>query len=127
MAELLAEGFAITMADYQEALRHQVAFQNAMARVLSGVDALVMPSTVTAAPPLSEQTTGDPSFNAPWSYAGVPTVSVPAALTPAGLPISLQLVGEAWSEARLLAIGQWCEEKLYFGARPPMLEEAGSR
>ena len=50
MAELLAEGFATSMADYQEALRHRVAFRHALARMLADVDALVIPSTVTAAP-----------------------------------------------------------------------------
>ncbi len=104
----------MTMAEYQEALRHQVAFRCAMARALADVDALVTPSTVTAAP-AGLQSTGDPRFNSPWSHAGVPTVSIPCALTAAGLPISLQLVGSAWSEARLLAAATWCEEKVDFG------------
>ena len=119
---LLAEGFAVSMADYQEALRHQLGFGNAMARTLGEVDALAIPSTVTAAPG-SLESTGDPRFNSPWSYAGTPTVSIPCALTAAGMPISLQLVGRAWSEARLLAVAAWCEEKLGFNMTPPMLND----
>jgi len=88
---------------------------------LSDVDALVIPSTPTAAP-ASLETTGEPTFNAPWSYAGVPTVSIPCALTAAGMPISLQLVGAHWSEANLLSVAAWCESVLEFSARPAMLD-----
>jgi Asp-tRNA(Asn)/Glu-tRNA(Gln) amidotransferase A subunit family amidase len=121
IAGLLAEGFAVSLADYQEALRHQESFRNAMARTLAEVDALVTPATHTAAPE-GLQSTGDPRFNSPWSHAGVPTVSIPCALTAAGLPISLQLVGPAWSEARLLAVATWCEGQLGFRVVPPMLD-----
>ena len=51
----------------------------------------------------------------------MPTVSIPCALTKAGLPLSLQLIGPAWSEPRLLAVAVWCEETLRFAAVPPML------
>jgi Asp-tRNA(Asn)/Glu-tRNA(Gln) amidotransferase A subunit family amidase len=116
---LLAEGLTLSMADYQEALRHQAAFRNAMARTLAGVDAVIVPSTVDAAP--DKQTTGDPRFNAPWSHAHIPTVSIPCALTGAGLPLSLQLLGKAWSELPLLQTAIWCEQRLQFRARPPLL------
>ncbi|MBI3836762.1 MAG: hypothetical protein HY288_02355, partial [Planctomycetia bacterium] len=121
MAALLDEGFAISMSEYQAALRHRVQFQNALARTLSGVDALVTPSTPTAAP-ASLESTGDPRFNSPWSYSGVPTVSIPCALTSAGLPLSLQFVGPAWSEAKLLAIATWAEQRLEFRCSPAMLK-----
>lgn len=119
MAALLAEGFALSIADYQAALRHQHKFGQAVARILPGFDALVTPATPTAAP-AALSSTGDPRFNSPWSFAGVPTVSIPIALVQAGLPISLQLIGPAWSEAKLLATAIWCERKLEFSARPPM-------
>jgi aspartyl-tRNA(Asn)/glutamyl-tRNA(Gln) amidotransferase subunit A len=117
MAELLAEGFAISTADYQAALRHQVGFRHAMSRLLGNIDALVTPATPGSAP-ASLASTGDPRFNAPWSYAGTPTVSVPFALTNAGLPIALQLVGPHWSEAKLLDVAAWCEQQWGFDARP---------
>ncbi len=120
MAGLLAEGFAVSMGEYQEALRHQVLFGHALARSLAGIHALVTPSTPSAAP-ASLASTGDPRFNSPWSFAGVPTVSIPIALTSAGMPISLQLIGPAWSEAGLLAAAIWCERVLEFRAVPPMM------
>lgn len=122
MAELLAEGFAVSMADYQEALRHKVGFSNAVNQLLAEVDALVVPSTPTAAP-AGLDTTGDPRFNAPWSHAGTPTVSVPCGLTAAGMPLGLQLVGPARSDARLLATAVWCEQVLEFSAVPKLLAD----
>jgi aspartyl-tRNA(Asn)/glutamyl-tRNA(Gln) amidotransferase subunit A len=116
ISELLAEGFAITLAEYQEALRHQTAFRNAMERTLAGVDAVAIPSTVGPAPDAT--TTGDPRFNSVWSHAGVPTVSIPCGLTKAGMPLSLQLLGRAWSEMELLRTAVWCEERLEFNPTP---------
>lgn len=122
MAALLAEGLAVSIANYQAALRHQHEFRQAVARTLSAVDALITPATPTAAP-AGLNSTGDPRFNSPWSFAGLPTVSIPIALVQAGLPISLQLIGPAWSEARLLATAIWCERKLEFYLRPQMPAE----
>ena len=118
VAALLDEGFAITSAEYQEALRHQLAFRNAMERTLSEVDAAVIPSTVSPAP-ADLTTTGDPRFNSPWSHAGIPTASIPCSLSRSGLPVSLQLLGRAWTEGPLIQTAVWCEGKLGFAAVPP--------
>jgi Asp-tRNA(Asn)/Glu-tRNA(Gln) amidotransferase A subunit family amidase len=67
--------------------------------------------------------TGDPRFNSPWSHAGVPTASVPCALSKGGLPVSLQLVARAWSESNLIETAVWCERRIDFRARPPLLAQ----
>ncbi|KAA0098965.1 amidase [Mycolicibacterium sp. P1-18] len=54
---------------------------------------------------------------------GVPAMSVPAGFTPQGLPVGLQLVTRARSEARLLAVAAAFEEATGYGSRtPPLLE-----
>ena len=51
MAALIDEGFAISMADYQEALAASAwRFATRVARTLAGVDALVTPATPAPAP-----------------------------------------------------------------------------
>lgn len=120
MAAFIEEGLAVTMEACHEALRHQTAFRDAVDRSLADVDALAIPSTASPAP-ADLTSTGDPRFNSPWSHAGVPTVSIPCALTKAGLPVSLQLIGPAWSEPRLLAVAVWCEEVLGYREFPPLL------
>ncbi len=72
IAALMDEGLAATVVEYAEALAHQKRFARDLELKLAGYDALVTPATTTTAPGL--ETTGDPRFNAPFSYAGLPTV-----------------------------------------------------
>ena len=71
-----------------------------------------MPATATTAP--GRWTTGDPKFNSPWSYSGLPVVSLPCGLAADGLPVAVQLVGRPFAEASLLSAAAWCEECLKF-------------
>jgi len=126
IAALLDEGLATSGVDYADALAHKRAFYRQVAPLLKGVDALIMPATETTAPATLE-TTGSPLFQAPWSYAGVPVVSIPCGLASDGMPVALQLVGEGFRETPLLQrgpcllrIAQWCEQRLGFSARPPL-------
>ena len=51
---------------------------------------------------------------------GLPATIVPAGLTPAGLPVGIQLIGPLWADFRLLGIARRLEE-MGFGFRaPPM-------
>jgi aspartyl-tRNA(Asn)/glutamyl-tRNA(Gln) amidotransferase subunit A len=69
--------------------------------------AVIVPATTGPAPP--RETTGDPAFNSPWSYLGVPTISVPLTLSADGLPLAIQLVGLNFFEAGLFRAALWCE------------------
>jgi aspartyl-tRNA(Asn)/glutamyl-tRNA(Gln) amidotransferase subunit A len=125
MTQFIEEGLAVTEEQYVQAMRHQVTFRyEAVDRWLGDIDAAVMPSTPGPAP-ADLTTTGDPRFNSPWSYAGAPTVSIPCALTKAGLPVSVQFIGRAWTDWRLGSVAVWCERRIGFRARPPSLAEAG--
>lgn len=122
ITELLDEGLGISAVDYAEALAHQRRFRRRVDALLgqySNVDALVMPSTDTTAP-ATLTTTGTPRFQAPWSCAGVPAVSIPCGLAGDGMPVGLQLVGRRSQEAALLAVARWCEPALDFAERPPL-------
>ena len=50
--------------------------------------------------------TGNPAFNSPWSYTGMPTISIPAGWSSEGLPLAIQLVGAPDEEAKLVAAAQ---------------------
>jgi amidase len=58
-------------------------------------------------------------FNSPWSFAGVPTISVPAGWSPDGLPYAVQLTGITDGERELFSASYWTESVLAFERRLP--------
>ena len=77
----------------------------------AGFDALVAPTSATVAFPFGARME-DPvamyvsdACTLPVNIAGLPGVSVPCGLSE-GLPVGLQLIGPAWSEARLLRLAR---------------------
>jgi aspartyl-tRNA(Asn)/glutamyl-tRNA(Gln) amidotransferase subunit A len=90
---LVEEGLGMPLGDYNMARAHQRAACGATDRFFASHPILVTPATIGPAPDRS--TTGDGWFNAPWSYTGRPTVSLPVARTDDGLPLAVQLVAEA--------------------------------
>jgi aspartyl-tRNA(Asn)/glutamyl-tRNA(Gln) amidotransferase subunit A len=109
---LLEEGLKCPAPEYRRCKEHQQRLTEEMADRLSDVEALLIPATAGPAPDAA--TTGDPVFNSPWSYTGLPAVSFPTARTAEGLPLAVQLIGPEWGEAGLLAAAHWCEQALGF-------------
>jgi aspartyl-tRNA(Asn)/glutamyl-tRNA(Gln) amidotransferase subunit A len=106
ISQLIRDGLATSAADLSAARAHQTRFAADVESLISDVDALVMPATVTTAPDC--ETTGDPKFNSPWSYAGVPAVTFCCDLAEDGMPVGLQLVARRNGDESLLAIAAWC-------------------
>jgi aspartyl-tRNA(Asn)/glutamyl-tRNA(Gln) amidotransferase subunit A len=106
---------------YLHAQRLRRRIRTAMARSLTHVDALLLPTATDVAP--TRETTGDTSLQAPFSLVGFPSLSLPSGLLqPEGLPLAIQLVAPAWQEAKLLGIGHWCESQLARLPAPPSFE-----
>ena len=57
-------------------------------------------------------------FAVPASLAGLPAMSVPAGLDGQGLPLGLQVVGQALDEQSVLNAGLALEQRAGFTARP---------
>jgi aspartyl-tRNA(Asn)/glutamyl-tRNA(Gln) amidotransferase subunit A len=81
------------------------------------VDAFVLPTASNVAP--GPETTGDPSFQSPWSLLGWPSISLPSGVGAEGLPFAVQLVARRLDEVTLLRAARRVEEVLGFGAPPP--------
>ena len=77
----------------------------------------MVPATTTEAP--SNETTGDPAFNSPWSFTGLPALSMPCQLSQSGLPLAIQLVAQTNSELKLFQLGKWCEKEINYSYRYP--------
>lgn len=113
---LIDEGLSTLAIDYALALRHQDRFRRDMQAIIRQDVIAVTPATPTAAP-RGLESTGDPSFNSPWSHAGLPTVTIPCGLTADRLPCGLQFIGSPGQEQRLLSVAAWCEQALAFRGR----------
>jgi aspartyl-tRNA(Asn)/glutamyl-tRNA(Gln) amidotransferase subunit A len=108
---LLEEGLACPAPEYVVCQEFQSQLRGDIyRRFREDVVALLCPATTCAAPPAD--TTGDPAFNSPWSFTGLPVISFPVGKSPEGLPLCIQLVGDDWGEAQLLRAAAWCEEKV---------------
>lgn len=114
---LLEEGLACPAPEYARCKDHQLQLSREILACLQDVDALLAPAITGPAP--EANTTGNPAFQAPWSYLGVPTICMPAGWTDDGLPLSVQVVGSPWREAELLSVAAWCERMIDFTHREP--------
>ncbi|HTO14090.1 MAG TPA: amidase [Candidatus Binatia bacterium] len=117
MREMLQIGLTRPATEYVTANRARLAFREAMIPLLEAHDALLSP-TAPGPAPAGLGWTGDASLCAPWSSAGVPSISLPTGLNPSGLPMALQLVQAPGGLARLLGVAAWCEGVLGFSERP---------
>jgi aspartyl-tRNA(Asn)/glutamyl-tRNA(Gln) amidotransferase subunit A len=104
---LIEDGLRVPVERYNRARQNKTSLLREVVAAMEDVDVLICPATVGPAP--TPETTGDPSFNAPWSYTGQPTVSFPIGLSPDGLPLSFQLVGRLNDETALFTVAAWCE------------------
>ncbi len=91
--KLLEEGLACSATEYADTKVHQRLLQEQVQSLLSDGTVLLTPATTGPAPDAA--TTGNPAFNSPWSYTGLPTVSLPTGQFVDGLPLAVQLVGAA--------------------------------
>jgi aspartyl-tRNA(Asn)/glutamyl-tRNA(Gln) amidotransferase subunit A len=83
----------------------------------AGIDAILTPTTPSAAFGIGEKGSGDPVemylndiFTVTVNMAGLPGLSVPAGLDAQGLPLGLQLIGRPFDEETLFAAGQVIED-----------------
>ncbi len=60
-------------------------------------------------------------YTIPVSLAGIPAISVPTKKAVNGLPLGLQIIGNKWSEAKLLNIAKIIENKAGFENRPSVI------
>ena len=127
---------AISAEKYQDAMGVQrPALQRAYAQYFENnkLSAMVVPTTPMTARPIGQDATVElngkqvPTFATfirntdPPSVAGLPCLSVPAALTPSGLPVGIEFVGPALADARVLAIGE-----AYESLRPALAAPTGT-
>jgi aspartyl-tRNA(Asn)/glutamyl-tRNA(Gln) amidotransferase subunit A len=105
---------------YLKAQKVRKLIKNDFDEVYKKVDAILTPSTPSAAFRIGEKTNDPVSmylndiFTVPVNLAGLPAISIPAGVDAKGYPLGLQIIGKAFDEQNILNIAYAMEEKIQF-------------
>lgn len=109
---------------YLATKHRQVEAKREMAAAMEGIDALLTPSTMTAAIPLDEvdQDVMPSRFTRFGNFLDMCALSLPNGFTAGGLPLSLQICCRGYDEAMALRVGYAFQQATdYHLAVPPMV------
>ncbi len=129
-ARLLA-GLFLPPTAHVTGLRAQRWYRQRLASVFEQVDLLAAPTMPVPAPPIGEEDVELRGrrlpyrralipFNSPWSFAGLPVVSVPCGFAQ-GLPVGMALVGRRLGDATVLAAAHAYQQATDWHERRPPL------
>ncbi|MDC0516534.1 Asp-tRNA(Asn)/Glu-tRNA(Gln) amidotransferase subunit GatA [Candidatus Pelagibacter sp.] len=105
---------------YLKAQKVRKLIKNDFDEAYKKVDAILTPSTPSAAFKIGEKTNDPVSmylndiFTVPVNLAGLPAISIPAGVDAKGHPLGLQIIGKAFDEQNILNIAYAMEEKIQF-------------
>tara|TARA_B100001175_G_scaffold144429_1_gene122685 strand:- start:689 stop:2146 length:1458 start_codon:yes stop_codon:yes gene_type:complete len=105
---------------YLKAQKVRKLIKNDFDQAYKKVDAILTPSTPSAAFKIGEKTNDPVSmylndiFTVPVNLAGLPAISIPAGVDAKGYPLGLQIIGKAFDEQNILNIAYSMEEKIEF-------------
>jgi aspartyl-tRNA(Asn)/glutamyl-tRNA(Gln) amidotransferase subunit A len=124
--------YATRAVDYLDAQRRRPAMIAALRKAFGAYDAVVAPTINTVTYPVGipfDKAYPDPKLQTaldlvnPGNLAGLPALAMPNGFGEHGLPTSFQLLGVAWGEARLTAIGRRYQRVTAFHHKRPALLE----
>ncbi len=104
-AAALREGQTVGDEELAEARQGRATLRSELEALMAQakIDVWVSPATTGPAPE-GLDSTGSPILNLPWTYAGMPAITIPGGCAINGLPLGLQCVGAAMADEYLL---QW--------------------
>jgi Asp-tRNA(Asn)/Glu-tRNA(Gln) amidotransferase A subunit family amidase len=101
-ADMIRQGQAISEDYYADALEARQRLRADVHTAMDGIDVWIAPAANGPAP-RGLDSTGDPIMALPWSFAGLPAVSLPVGKAANGLPLGLQVVGRPHADEAVLA------------------------
>jgi Asp-tRNA(Asn)/Glu-tRNA(Gln) amidotransferase A subunit family amidase len=110
LAAQIEEGRSLSAADYVRAQNYREIAYRACIEMFVNYGNILTPAA-TGPAPKGLETTGNPIFNAFWTYTGSPCVTLPL-LEADGLPIGVQIVGARRHDGRLLRSARLLERML---------------
>jgi aspartyl-tRNA(Asn)/glutamyl-tRNA(Gln) amidotransferase subunit A len=106
--------------DYLDAQRLRQGLRREVAEVLRSVDLIALPTTARSAPRVTDDEARNGFLDPPLLHevcryaflanlTGLPAISVPVGADRDGIPVGLQLIGDAWDEACVLQVAAMLE------------------
>jgi aspartyl-tRNA(Asn)/glutamyl-tRNA(Gln) amidotransferase subunit A len=114
---------------YLKALKVRRLIKNDFDQVFKEVDAVLTPTTPTAAFKIGEKTEDPLSmylsdiYTISSNLAGIPAVSLPCGFTKDNLPLGMQLIGKEFDEATLIKLGDAFQQDTDFHKKIPELKD----
>ncbi|TAK79973.1 MAG: amidase [Betaproteobacteria bacterium] len=135
--DILEAGLAIPATLYAEAMTQRGAFLSTFLRsTLSRVQILATPTVGIGAPTRADTAYNSPAragilkniaaYTRPFSYLGLPSLSVPCGFDARGLPVGLQLIGAPFDELNLLRAGDAYQSVTTWHRDTPRIGDARS-
>ena len=110
LRDFLAEGRGVSAVRYLAARDNARRYAAGIAEIFNQYDAILTPAAPGVAP--RGEATGNPVFCSLWTLTGLPALSLPLLTGEGGMPLGVQLIGEAGDDARLMRTANWLIEKL---------------
>lgn len=120
--QMLEAAGRVTAAAYSRSQHEMALARRSIMDVFSRVDLLVLPMMLE--PPLRIEEVGKKrqsilALAMPFNLYGVPAMTMPCGFTTMGLPIGLQIVGPAFGESSILALGHAYQQLTTWHKRQP--------
>ncbi len=119
-------GMFVVAVDYLQAMRLRAPMQRALAALFARYDGVVAPTRASVAYPADRTfdeaypgVSGGPALIPAGNLCGIPALCVPDGFGENGLPTSLQLMGPAFSEEKLVALANAYQGATDWHARRP--------
>ena len=102
-SEFILKGQNVTEPEVSEAQNEQIILRNNLEQrqKKEKFDLWISPASTTDAP-IGLKSTGSPLMNLPWTFAGVPTITIPAGISKKRLPIGLQCSASFAEDEKML-------------------------
>jgi aspartyl-tRNA(Asn)/glutamyl-tRNA(Gln) amidotransferase subunit A len=112
--ELCEAGESVLAIDYLAAQATGWPIRSEIFEIIKSHGPILFPAATGPAP--GPSTTGDPIFNSPWSYLGLPVIGLPLQVADGEMPLGLQVIGAFHNDDSLLSVARWLDRAL----RPPL-------
>lgn len=112
-AETIERGREVTVGELAEARASRLGLRAELEDLLEDHELDLWAAPASPGPaPATIATTGDPVMNRPWTHAGVPVVTLPAAESDEGLPLGIQFAAPFMDDENLLSWAKVLEDAL---------------